>query len=275
MSRMNSASHCLHAIGWKLIVVLGVFTSPVGAQEVTDPEAREVMNSMADEMDRFIDKMAEIPESTDTLQIEHEFTTNPNLTGPLAAAQMFAAEIMNFSVSETNAYGAELEQVGLLTVLDPVRLQTDDDYSESRTMLAGARQVIDKYRNRQHIIEDKVYSMFDELDMPAEMKDDFEAGVKQGLASGAINRTLLWDLEEQSLDQFDGIIDTLSSNAWEYDGEYILFESDDAAAKFNDHLATIDAIFQEQIALQRSVVEDNMRRQKRGTRERPVQPNDN
>ena len=271
MPSMNSARHCMHVVGCQLIVFASLLATPANAQEVTDREAKEVMNTMADEINEFIDKMAEIPEDTDTLQIEHEFTTNPDLTGPLAVAQAFAAEIMNFSVAETNAYGAELEQVGLLTVLDPVRLQSDEDFSESRTILAGARQVIEKYRDRQHIIEDKVYSMFDELNMPAEFKDEFEVGVKEGLARGARNRAVLWDLEERSLDQFDGIIDTLSSNAWEYDGEYILFDSDDAADKFNDHLATIDAIFQEQIALQRSIVEDNIRRQKRGTRERPAQ----
>ncbi len=271
MPSTRNARHPLAAVGYMLIMASAFLAVSAGAQETSDREAREVMNNMASEIDEFIDKMAEVPEDMDSLQIEHEFTTDPNLTGPLAAVQAFAAEIMNFSVAETNAYGAELEQIGLLTVLDPERLEADTDLAESRTILANARQVIEKYRGRQHIIEDKVYSMFDELDMPAELKDEFETGVKHGLARGAKNRKLLWDLEEQSLDQFDGIIDTLSGNAWEYDGEYILFDEDAAADKFNQHLATIDDIFDRQIAIQRSIVENNMRRQKRGTRERPAQ----
>jgi hypothetical protein len=80
-------------------------------------------------------------------RIEKELDTTPVAKGEIGEIERYMKSVMNQGNSYRNDYFLELEAIGWLKILDPVRLKNDTTLMESKFIIKNARNIIEKYRS--------------------------------------------------------------------------------------------------------------------------------
>ena len=247
----------LFAVGILLVLAVTVYM-PMQimsrAEEQRASNTEEFVAETRDMWSQFADELEKNIESGDAGGLDLEFTVDNPAGGMRGEFQALMVELMNDNVAHTNEYFAELDRVGLMRLLDPVRLKADSDFSESREILANAADVIDAFKARAEQIQadfpDKIMALdINEADKRAAL-ENFEVGVKQS----APQKQRMWQLEHDSMQELVGLIDLLEASEWTMEDDYFTFQDDSKAERFNQHLENIDRITAEQNAIRRGIL---------------------
>ena len=167
-----------------------------------------------------------------------------------AVINTFLDELAQSGTQSRQDYLAELDGVGWNTVLNADRLAQDEDFTETKKILAEAETLMAKYAKQSSDNFDQTPVRARNLDIPEPAKAEFIAGWEQG--AGAIREKLqqVWALERQVLGHFrDATILLADRDTWAPANGQIQFQEQEALDAFNTLMAKIqsDAAEQQQI----------------------------
>jgi len=232
-------------------------TLVVVSVETQNEDQAQSLNRILDQVEAFTEDQWATDDDGMPVRIEPSFEADPNASGFDGEVQRFVAGILNDNAELANAYRVELEQIGWYSILDPARLVADSTMAESRQLLQAGRSTVSKYRTRSREILENSADAIQGLNMSERDKRSFERGYREKLGSSLGQHDAMWDLEEETFDEFEKIIDLLdgSSGEWSVEDGQFLFTTDEQVDRFNGYLGRIDAIMLEQQEMQRSALE--------------------
>lgn len=138
-------------------------------------------------------------------------------------------------------YLQELEAHGWNTLLDPARLKSDRDLAQSRQILQRVRASVGKYKRKAGEALDALPQRVDELALSDTRKNDMRAGFQRGLTQSRPKVEQVWDLEMQTVEQFENLARFLSEHAaaWTVEDEQYVFRNAQDRSRFNAYLGTV------------------------------------
>jgi hypothetical protein len=190
-------------------------------------------------------------------RIEKQLNTTPTTKGELGGIEGIIKRLMNQIVSQRNEYLAEIEALGWGKILDPERLKKDKDLIESNTMILKAKDIVGKYRTKNHALLEDLRKDFDGLNVSVSSKQDMLNGFNAGATKARAQIDTTWNSEANTITEFENIFTLLSARKgkWLVQNGQILFESQDDINKFNSYLAAIQDLTSKQEAIQKQNVQ--------------------
>jgi len=172
-----------------------------------------------------------------------------------AEAHKFRSNVMNERAELSIRYETELLSMwGPL--LNPSRLQTDNDFSESRELLKQGRAVVKKYELIFLVAFDNSADQVEQLNLTEAEKRRVVNAYERGMAQSKLVHQEIWQLELQKVDEIEKIIDLLSDNrdSWTVDGNRILYGNQELLNQVNECFANTGALEQEQMRLSKAAI---------------------
>jgi hypothetical protein len=193
-------------------------------------------------------------------RIEKQLDTTPTTKGELGGIEGIIKRLMNQIVSQRNEYLAEIETLGWDKILDLERLKKDKDLIESNSMILKAKDIVGKYRAKNHALLEGLRIDFDGLKVSASSKQNMMNSFDAHLANARTKIDTTWNSEDNTISEFENIFALLSARRgkWQVQNGQLLFESDDDINKFNSYLASIQDLAKKQEAFQKQNVQKVM-----------------
>jgi hypothetical protein len=173
-----------------------------------------------------------------------------------AESHKFRSNVMNERAKLSIRYESELLSMwGRL--LDPSRLQSDNDFSESRELLKQGRSVVEKYESIFLVAFDNSANQVQQLNLTEAEKRQVVNAYQRGMAQSKLVHQEIWQLEHQKVDEIERIIDLLSDNrdSWTVDGNRILYGNQELQNQVNERIANTGALEQEQMRIRKAAIE--------------------
>lgn len=178
----------------------------------------------------------------------------PTTKGDLGEMERFMKTFMNKIASQRNDYLLELDAVGWTKILEPERVRQDNGLIESKFIIQRAKNIVAKYKISMHTILNNARKDINTLNVSEEHRASVLRGFDNSMAKTGGSLDTLWDLEAETISEFENIITLLSERNGEWaikDGQ-ILFKSPEDLNTFNSYLAAIkdlagkESMFQKQ-----------------------------
>ena len=173
-----------------------------------------------------------------------------------AEADKFRSNVMNERAELSIRYETELLSIwGLL--LDPTRLQTDNDFGESRELIEQGRSVVERYESIFLVAFDNSADQVQHLKLTEAEKRRVVSAYERGMAQSKLVHQEIWQIEYQKVDEIEKLIDLLSDNrdSWTVDGNRILYGDQELQNQVNECIANTGALDQEQMRIRKAAIE--------------------
>ena len=162
--------------------------------------------------------------------IEVPESSAPRATGVNGEIERIMKNMLLESTQIRNDYIDELLATGLETIATPSRLEEDRDLSETRAILASARQAIDHWEEKTLELMKSTKDEIVALDMNQHKKKMFVAAIDDGMASNRANLKESIALELEIFNTTESYMQFLDENRadWIDDGGKFKFLSESA-----------------------------------------------
>ena len=194
--------------------------------------------------------------------IKNKLDTTSATKGDMGEVVNFTKNMMNSLASDRNSYLIELEAIGWNKIFDTERLKKDDTLSESKLIIERAKETVKKYREKSHDTLTTARNDIEKINVDEYSKKEFIRGFDSGLQESRAKYDSLWDLENESVLEFEKIIRLLleKKGAWEIQNGQIAFANDSDLAQFNSYLEAIQAVVSKQEAIQKQSYDETNKR---------------
>jgi len=167
-----------------------------------------------------------------------------------AVIDRFLEDLARTGIQSRQAYLADMNAVGWNTLLNADRLAQDENFSESKKILADAEALVAKYAKRGSDDFEQIPVLARNLEIPERAKAEFIRGWEQGADTARQKNRRVWALERQVLGHFRDATVLLADRAtWAPANGQIQFQEQEALDTFNALMGKIqsDAAEQQQI----------------------------
>jgi len=253
----------IFAIGYSLaVVVLACFAgagmtlskwrgpSRLAKEKQEEAVYKETMRNQVNEMLRSAEQ-GKAP-SPDSLEVPAGKAPETQ-TGKLGLLlNMYTRDV----AATASGYEKELQDIGFMTLLNPVRLSKDEDYEDSYELLAKAEETLGKWRAKQEQLAKDFPSRLEAAGITGATKSGALEGFKKGYEKSHATSAEIWNLEEESLGHLGDLVKFLEEvdDRWhEAEGKFI-FDKDADLKAFQATLAKIDECSTRQEALRKEAM---------------------
>ena len=163
---------------------------------------------------------------------------------------------MNERAELSARYETELLSIwGVL--LDPTRLQTDNDFGESRELIERGRSAVAKYESIFLVAFDNSADQVQHLNLTEAEKRRVVSAYERGMAQSKLVHQEIWQIEHQKVDEIERIIDLLSvyRDSWAVEGNRILYGDQKLQKQVNECIANMGALDQKQVRIRKAAIE--------------------
>ena len=156
----------------------------------------------------------------------------------------------------SNRYETELLSTWSV-LLDPSRLQTDNNLGESRELLEQGRSIVKKYESIFLVAFDNSADQVNQLNLTEAEKRRMINAYERDMAQSKLIHQYIWHIEHKKVDEIEKIVELLSDNrdSWSVDGNRILYENQELLDRVNERFANTGALEQEQVRIRNAAVE--------------------
>lgn len=179
--------------------------------------------------------------------------TTPRATGSAGEMERFIKTFFRDLTALRNDYQREISDSGWENLLNASQFSQDPGFHQRRALVHEVRQIANTYQARNHQAINHTLASISTLNMSEADKADLRSGFEQGLVKARRNIDKLWGLEHQVIDEMAAMVDLLASNpqAWEVEQGNVAFNNQALLDRYNAHFRRVQAIVQEQEAMQR------------------------
>ncbi|WP_395756753.1 hypothetical protein [Achromobacter sp. EB05] len=160
--------------------------------------------------------------------------------------------ILGQRVAQYRAYMKELDEVRLSDLFIPNRLARDRGMVESRLILEQSQRVVRKYSQQNRRLLADVPVTIRSLDLSEQQKDRMVEGAIKARPQQKATLARNWELERQTLDEFEKMINLLDDNrrAWRVEHNEIVFDRDSLLNRFRAHQLAVRQLTEERARLE-------------------------
>lgn len=196
--------------------------------------------------------------------------TRPKANGPAGQAEAFFKRFAAQALADQVSYRTEIAALGFPDFLKPQRLATEN-LSAVLTKLRQAHGIVGRYRalSEQRVAEAR--ASVSRLDLTDYQKSQLLAGMDSTAASAAIQRTQMWDFEEQMVEGYEGMVQVLARGRrdWRFSGGKLRFSNAGVMNSYNEQVLRVQALAGQEAALRNQALEKVDQRLSRAADEVP------
>lgn len=247
-------TYCVAVI---LIALISAFGSITGAsltrkreaQQAKAEKTRQTVEAMERDMDAMFAERQNADGTPKNIELRLESDAPKD---DMEVARHLLQSVINDSATLQNEYLAALKKEGLFTLLEAERLAGDQEFKQSRTIIAACRKRVEEYREKAKKIAMSVPERLDRYELSAKAKRSFLSGYENEKARNTTNLDANWNLEAESIELTSKIIDHLEAKreAWVVEEGALAFHNDEDLEKYNAILKQIDDCSAKQTELQ-------------------------
>lgn len=155
-------------------------------------------------------------------------------------------------VAQYRAYMRELDEVRLSDLFIPNRLARDRGLVESRLILEQSQRVVQKYSQQNQRLLVDVPATIRSLDLSEQQKNQMVEGAIKARPQQRAMLARNWDLERQTLAEFEKMINLLDDNrrSWRVEHNEIVFDRDSLLNRFRAHQLAVRQLTEERARLE-------------------------
>lgn len=155
-------------------------------------------------------------------------------------------------VAQYRAYMRELDEVRLSDLFIPNRLARDRGLVESRLILEQSQRVVQKYSQQNQRLLGDVPATIRSLDLSEQQKNQMVEGAIKARPQQRAMLARNWDLERQTLAEFEKMINLLDDNrrSWRVEHNEIVFDRDSLLNRFRAHQLAVRQLTEERARLE-------------------------
>jgi hypothetical protein len=178
-------------------------------------------------------------------------------SGDMGVMEVVTKQLLNDAATIRNDYLKALDEAGWGLIMDVDRLKKDRTAEGSRTIIATATKVVQEYRAKSVALFETLPERARNAPFKSETsRRQFLAGAEKGMLQGRMNNMKNWDFEEAIMREYAGVIEVLArvKGGIQLDAKNnVLFESDADVAEYNQRMATIGQLGEQQSAHLKSI----------------------
>ncbi|EGP42514.1 hypothetical protein [Achromobacter insuavis] len=181
-----------------------------------------------------------------------DIDATPKARGVYGEIERGVKLILGQRVAQYRAYMKELDEVRLSDLFIPNRLARDRGMVESRLILEQSQRVVRKYSQQNQRLLADVPITIRSLDLSDQQKDRMVEGAIKARPQQKATLARNWDLERQTLDEFEKMINLLDDNrrSWRVEHNEIVFDRDSLLNRFRAHQLAVRQLTEERARLE-------------------------
>lgn len=181
-----------------------------------------------------------------------DIDATPKARGVYGEIERGVKLILGQRVAQYRAYMKELDEVRLSDLFIPNRLARDRGMVESRLILEQSQRVVRKYSQQNQRLLADVPITIRSLDLSDQQKDRMVEGAIKARPQQKATLARNWDLERQTLDEFEKMINLLDDNrrSWRVEQNEIVFDRDSLLNRFRAHQLAVRQLTEERARLE-------------------------
>lgn len=181
-----------------------------------------------------------------------DIDATPKARGVYGEIERGVKIILGQRVAQYRAYMKELDEVRLSDLFIPNRLARDRGMVESRLILEQSQRVVRKYSQQNQRLLADVPVTIRSLDLSDQQKDRMVEGAIKSRPQQKATLARNWDLERQTLDEFEKMITLLDDNrrSWRVEHNEIVFDRDSLLNRFRAHQLAVRKLTEERARLE-------------------------
>ncbi len=182
--------------------------------------------------------------------------TAPVTGGDAGIAESLAKQLWAALAADHDHYIGELTQLGVIDMLKPDRLATED-LGKAAATVEQARAIEAKYRTLEESRFTDLTAQVQRSGMSESAKAEFLASFQKDEPEEKAKRDQVWGFETAILDDMAKIVAMLreSRGSWSSSGRTLTFSSLDVMTRYNDAVADIQSNADQEKALQQREVD--------------------
>lgn len=155
-------------------------------------------------------------------------------------------------LAQYRAYMKELDEVRLSELFIANRLARDRGLVESRLILEQSQRIVQKYSQQNQKLLADVPVIIRSLDLTEQQKNQMIEGALKSRATQRATLARNWDIERQTLAEFEKMINLLDDNrrSWRAEHDEIVFDQDALLTRFQAHQLTVRRLTDERTRLE-------------------------
>ena len=196
--------------------------------------------------------------STGKWQIVDE---TPKTAGDLGHIERLMKRWSNQLATIKNEHLTSMESIGYDTLLSPVRLAGDTDFSQSKRMIGQVRESLERQQGQLLELADSAPRDIDKLPMSTERKLAARTAYRDGAAKGLKVLHVLAEVDSEIIDEQEKYIQLLAARRgfWQVVDGKIVFTSDKDKKACDAHVLRIRELTQKQGQTIQQTVEQALR----------------
>lgn len=249
------------------VSIIGAVGYAIHLRQERKAASEREMNEFVDSVKQQADAIKEIQNGgTDTSKLDAA-AKKPVGQGFVGQFQGLLGKFMKEAGVSQVAFGKQIDESGLPTLLDAERLGKDADLTQSRKIIADARKITLEFHAKMRGMITKLKAEVAAMPMSAEERKGVNAGLESGLGQSMKRTERIWALDLKMYGDMDKIIALLSKKprAWEVTDGQIMFQNEADHLEYETLLKLIDKGVQEQTDLQKEAmdsVDENIKKMK-------------
>jgi len=193
----------------------------------------DIQSMMADAVD-----LDGLPKKSDL-----RFDSKTQASDDMGRLRELMQSFFNDMIVLQNDYLQALEDDGIDTLLDANRVARDRGFTDSRTTIASVKLTVRDTRTKAFKLLSDFPERIQNYDFESTTDQQMLEGYKKGLAKALPLFREVWDLEVESVDHLEDLVDLLEETRlyWEPEQGLFTFERDRDLETFNEIMAKITA----------------------------------
>lgn len=181
-----------------------------------------------------------------------DIDTTPKARGVYGEMERGVKIILAQRVAQYRAYMQELDEVRLSELFIPNRLARDRGMVESRLILEQSQRVVQKYSQQNQRLLAEVPVTIRALALSEQQKNRMVEGAIKARPQQKATLARNWDLERQTLAEFEKMINLLDDNrrSWRVEQNEIVFDRDSLLKRFRAYQSTVRQLTEERARLE-------------------------
>lgn len=176
----------------------------------------------------------------------------PKARGTYGQIERGVKILLGQRLAQYRAYMKELDDVRLSELFIANRLARDRGLVESRLILEQSQRIVQKYSQQNQKLLADVPLMIRGLDLSEQQKNQMIEGALKARPTQKATLARNWDIERQTLAEFEKMINLLDDNrrSWRAEHNEIVFDQDRLLARFQAHQQTVRRLTEERTRLE-------------------------
>ena len=184
--------------------------------------------------------------------IDIEVAKTSNARGDMGKFEKVIREMMQTSLDIRNEYLASLNKLNWNSLLDPNRIANDEGLSQSKAMVADAKNFVQEYREKTIGLIDEMRAKIEATNFEFSTKDSILQGYDESAGASKEMLGKIMDYEYEIVLEFEKIINLLDKSAdnWEIADGLIYFNDAKDLEYYNQRMEKITRLVERQAAAQ-------------------------